>query len=194
MGNLISAGIGIGSALLGVKKSKKQAAQTNAAIQASQQGFNYLKDSQLGTAYLPQGGAANTAQAALLGVGGDPAKQQEAFKNFLGSTGYNFRLNQGAEAITNNAAASGLLNSGATLKALNDYGQNMASGEFQNYFSQLGNLSDRGLSAGGIIGGAAQSAAAQSASLRANDPSIDTRYNGYGNALGAVLGAFRGKR
>lgn len=130
------------------------------------EGYNYLKNSPIAQQYLQQGaqgnnvlltgyaqpGAqANQGIANLLGIGGDPAAQQAAFKNYQDSTGYNFRLGEGMRAITGNQAASGLLNSGATLKRLNRFGQDIAAAEFQNYLGQLSGLSQSGLGAAGQL-------------------------------------------
>ena len=49
---------------------------------------------------------------------------------FTTSPGYEFRLKQGMDGVAQNKAVNGLLNSGAALKALNDYNQNMASAEY----------------------------------------------------------------
>jgi hypothetical protein len=50
--------------------------------------------------------------------------------------GYQFRLKQGQDAIQRSAAGHGLLHSGNTLAALNDYTQGQASNEFQNSFGR----------------------------------------------------------
>lgn len=50
--------------------------------------------------------------------------------------GYQFRLNAGTNAIDNNAATSGMLQSGDTLRALTEYGQNMGSQEYNNAFNR----------------------------------------------------------
>lgn len=50
--------------------------------------------------------------------------------------GYQFRINQGLQALQNSAAARGKLVSGDTAKGLNDYAQNSASGEFQNVYNR----------------------------------------------------------
>lgn len=50
--------------------------------------------------------------------------------------GYQFRLEQGLGAIQNSAAAKGILNSGGTLKDLQNYGQNLASQEYGNVFNR----------------------------------------------------------
>lgn len=46
--------------------------------------------------------------------------------------GYQFRFQQGQEAVENSAAAKGSLLGGNTLRALNEYGQGFASNEFGN--------------------------------------------------------------
>ena len=68
----------------------------------------------------------------------------KAFESFRDSTGYQFRLNQGTRSVERSAAARGLLNSGAALKAVSDYGQNTASNEFGNYFNQLATMAGIG--------------------------------------------------
>jgi len=159
---IISAIAGIGSALIGARSAKKQAtvqAESNdKAIEASLMGFNYLKGNENVNAAQAQGltaqGAVGNALGltgqgpgeyqrllgigqALTGLGGDEEAAQAAFQRYQNSTGYQFRLGQGMEAITGGAASRGLLNSGATLKGLNDYGQGAASAEFGNYLGQL---------------------------------------------------------
>jgi len=49
---------------------------------------------------------------------------------------YQFRLQQGMDAVNRGAAHSGLLNSGNRLAALETYGQGMASTEFANEFQR----------------------------------------------------------
>ena len=50
---------------------------------------------------------------------------------------YKFRVNQGNNAIQGGAAAQGGLLSGATLKALQNYGQESASQEYQNAYNRF---------------------------------------------------------
>lgn len=50
--------------------------------------------------------------------------------------GYDFRLKSGSNAIMGNAAASGMLGSGDTLRALTQYGQDMGSQEYGNAFNR----------------------------------------------------------
>lgn len=75
------------------------------------------------------------------------ADQKAATANFFTSPGYQFRLQQGTNALDRSAAARGLSLSGAQQKALSDYGQNAGSAEYGNYLAGLSGLSGSGLSA-----------------------------------------------
>ena len=54
--------------------------------------------------------------------------------NITNDQGYQFRLQQGSNAVQNSAAARGSGLSGATLKALDQYGQGFASNELNNAY------------------------------------------------------------
>lgn len=131
------------------------------------------------------------AQGTSAGGGGDGPKS--AFDNYLKSTGYQFQLGEGQRAITTSNAAKGVLNSGATAKALTKYGQNIASTSFNNYLSQLGSLSQQGLSAGASIGGAGSQAGAQGANAIAQGygAAADSRSSGIAGAAGAAGNLFQ---
>lgn len=73
---------------------------------------------------------------------------------FTTSPGYQFRLEEGENAINRSAAARGGVLSGATLKALNRFNQDYASNEYQNflanYYQSLTpyqSLADKGMTA-----------------------------------------------
>jgi hypothetical protein len=57
-------------------------------------------------------------------------------KQFEADPGYNFRMAEGMKALERSAAARGLLQSGGTLKGIQQYGQNLASSEYENAFSR----------------------------------------------------------
>lgn len=57
-------------------------------------------------------------------------------KQFEADPGYNFRMAEGMKALERSAAARGLLQSGPTLKGIQQYGQNLASSEYENAFSR----------------------------------------------------------
>lgn len=122
---------------------------------------------QLSAGLSPQvanGTGASNSIAALLGVGGDPAAQAAAFKQFQNSTGYQEQLAAGSQAITGNAASKGLLNSGATAKALQASGQTLANQSYQSYLNPLQALVGSGNQAAGVISGAGQQSNSQSTS------------------------------
>lgn len=126
------------------------------------QGANYLNQNL--APYTQAGQQAVGQQASLLGLG-DPASGQAGLQNYLNSTGYQFQLGQGTDAITGNAAARGLLNSGSTLKALNNYGQGMGASYFNNYLNQLGNVAGAGQNAASTVGGAMANAGVNKANI-----------------------------
>lgn len=135
----------------------------------------------LSNALSPQinnGTGASNQMSNLLGLNGNQG-QNQAFQNWQNSTGYQFGLNQGTQAITGNAAASGLLNSGATAKALNTYGQNYANTQYGNYFNQLQGLLSGGNQAAGVVAGAGQQSQTQSSGSSNN--------GGLGGAIGSIL-------
>lgn len=90
-----------------------------------------------------------------------PSPYQQAFDNYRNSTGYQFRLNQGVNALGANWAARGLKGSGAALRSVQDYGQNIASNEFGNYMNMLLNQSNMGLSAANAQAGVGTNYAGQ---------------------------------
>ena len=92
-------------------------------------------------------GASNLLSQLLTGTGGG-----QAYQNYQNSTGFENQLEQGSKAITNNAATAGLLNSGATLKALDTYGTNLANQNFNGYLSNLLGVGQLGNQAASTIG------------------------------------------
>jgi len=72
-----------------------------------------------------------------------------AFDMFRNSSGYDWRLKQGMNALNSGYAGAGTIKSGAAMKAAVDYGQGQASQEFGNYLNSLGNQQGVGLQAAG---------------------------------------------
>lgn len=56
--------------------------------------------------------------------------------NWQQDPGYQFRMQQGQEAINRSASAGGRYQSGGTLKALTAYGQGMGAQEYQNVYNR----------------------------------------------------------
>jgi hypothetical protein len=194
---LISAGASlVGAALTSSAASKaskraQSAADANTALAREQ----YDQSRAQLAPFVDPGGAANARMAAFLGLGGDEAAAHQAFQDFLGSTGYQFQLDQGARALTARKATQGLLNSGSTLKALQDYGQNTARSAYGGYLGQLDTLANRGANAAANLAGAGQ-AYVRSASDNANNAmtaanqAAATRTSSLNGLLGSALGAY----
>jgi hypothetical protein len=133
MGSIVN---GIGS-LLGHNSQKVNAQKSvsdyqNAvqwSNQASQNAFN--NETQAYQPLYNTGVSALNSASAMLQPG----------NNFQTSDpSYQWRLGQGLNAVQSSAAANGSLNSGGTLKALNNYAQGAASQEFQNQFNRQNTL------------------------------------------------------
>lgn len=128
----------------------------------------------------------------------------DAFNVFRNSTGYQFRVNEGQDAINTGYAARGLLQSGAALKGLEDYRQNTASAEFGNYLGALQGQQNVGFGAASAQAGVGQSfannvtqlntananALAAGAVARANNS--NALIGGIGGAIGGALGQLGG--
>jgi hypothetical protein len=100
--------------------------------------------------YAKAGSAALSQQADLQGLNG-PEAQAAARARFQTDPGYRFRLEEGANAIDASRNAAGGRYSGATLKALSDYGQETGAQEYGSYYSRLSDLAGRGQEAAGNI-------------------------------------------
>lgn len=123
---------------------------------------------------------------------------QQGFSDWRDNTGYQFRFNEGIRAID---AGAPVRNSGATLKARQQYGQNIGSQEFGNYLGYLANQQGVGLSGASAQAGVGQnyvntvsannnsagSAAANAALMRGQATS--NMWGGVANGLGSIFGS-----
>lgn len=135
-------GVIAGSSLLGASSANKAAkAQSKTADQqiALQERMFQQTREDLG-GYREAGGLGLEALMYEMGLGAAP----KDYGGFTATPGYDFRLQAGNDSINALAGARGGLHSGATLKALADYNQGMASDEYGNYLSRLMGLTDMG--------------------------------------------------
>lgn len=128
----------------------------------------------------------------------------QAFNRFRTSTGYDWRLQQGMNALNSGYAGAGTLKSGAAIKGAVDYGQGMASQEFGNYLNALGNQQSLGMQAGAASAGVGTNAAntlgsiyLQNGSNQANAALVKASAVGQGlnslaNIGGSILGQSQG--
>lgn len=103
-----------------------------------------------------QGTGANNILSTLLTGQGDTGAAQNSYNNYLQNAGYAGAMKQLSQNLTGQGAASGLLNSGSTTKALGNYGTQLNSQYYNNYLQQLSGLSGLGLQAGGLIANTGQ--------------------------------------
>ena len=113
-----------------------------------------------------------SAQAQLMG-GYDPSRTLA--ENFQVDPGYEFALEQGQRALTNQAATRGLLESGAFAKDLVGFGQGMANQQYGGYLQRL-NSAYGGYQ--GMLGG----------SLGSYMSSLTSNFGDYQNRLAAISG------
>lgn len=129
------------------------------------------------------------------------ADAQNAFGDWRNNTGYQFRYNEGIRAID---AGAPIRNSGATLKARAQYGQNIGSQEFYNYLGALTGQQQVGTGAANALSGVNTTYAnnagniaqmqgqnlANSAVARANNSNntLNGITSSFNNALGVLYG------
>lgn len=85
---------------------------------------------------------AGTVALSQLGAGtanGGDFNRDFTLADFQRDPGYQFRMDQGRQALERSAAARGVALSGGSLKALTRYGQDYASGEYQNAYNRFNN-------------------------------------------------------
>lgn len=136
MAGFVAAAV-VGSALIGSSASKSaastQAAASRDATAAQERMFE--RQVELQAPYREAGEEALNRLRTGLKVGGefDKSFSETAFK---ADPGYAFRMSEGMKGLERSAAARGGLLSGAALKGIQRYGQDLASQEYQNAFNR----------------------------------------------------------
>ena len=152
-----AAGVGAAGISYAASSNASHVAANAAAQNNALQSQIYTQNSANEQPYIQSGDTANTALQGFLGLGGDPAASQKALNQYLNSTGYQFNLNQGLEAAQQNKASAGMLNSGSTLKALDQYGTGLADQYGQQYEQNLSEVANRGANSANALAGQGQS-------------------------------------
>lgn len=131
-------------------------------------------------------GAANPATTAAHATTSPASKytpQQQAMQKFFTDPGYQFSVDQGTQAIDRSAAAKGRLFSGATGKALEQFGVGTANQEYGDWYNRIANLAGVGQSAAGSVAAAGQNYATQAGNAEQN--AANARASGYINSANA---------
>lgn len=106
--------------------------------------------------------------------------------DFNKDPGYQFRMDQGSQALQRSAAARGGLMNGGTLKALDRYGQDYASNEYGSAYSRFNNDQTTRFNRLSALAGTGQTATNTIASLgSAASSQIGSNMIGAGNAQAA---------
>lgn len=165
------------SFLFGGSKSTQRSTSTSASGNSA---YNDIRT--MFTPAIQQGNAAGTSLAALLGLGGDTAGQMAAYNNYRDSAGYQHILDEGNRNILGTAAGRGMLNSGATARALSDYGQKTAGSFFDQYIQRLLQMQQGGIAGGNLLANAGQWSTGSS-----NSTGTSSSSNGLGSTLGSIF-------
>lgn len=163
-------GLGVAGSVIGGQQANRGASKAaDAQVQAAQLGveenrrqFDLVQT--LLKPYVEGGTAAFKQQQNLLGLGG-ATSQQQAIGALQSSPFFQAQLNQGTNAILQNASATGGLRGGNVQGALSQFAPQLLQQTYQNQLANLGGLADAGLGAATGTGNAAQIAAAQNAQL-----------------------------
>ena len=193
------AGAVLGSAVIGAGSSrsaaKTQAAAADRATELQREQFERQVELQE-----PWRQAGMTALNKLTPLATN--YQQFGMQQFQADPGYAFRLSEGMKALERSAAARGGLLSGATMKGLQRYGQDLASQEYMNAFNRyqternaqlnpLQSLAGVGQTATQQLGAAGQTYAGNVGNLMGQ--AAQARASGYvggANALTGALGSY----
>lgn len=212
IGTLGAVGLGVaaGGANLMQQRAQRKAADratqaqvqsTDAAIAEQRRQFDLMRETfqpyvDVGTDVLPE-------MRALLGIG-DEQLQQQALQRIQEGPQFQAMLQQGEEAILQNAAATGGLRGGNTQASLAQFHPQLLGNEINRRFGQLGGLAQLGqASAAGVGSGALMTgqnvgnllleqgqAIGQGAIARGNIRA--NQWGQIGNLIGAGIGGFGG--
>lgn len=170
-----SAIIGAGSSIITGNKASK--AQKNAAAQQiAEQRRQY---DQTRADYAPWRAAGESALARLTNE-----MKEGATTAYTKSPSYDFRLSEGVKAAERSAAARGRLGSGATMKAVQRYGEGLASADYGDWWNRNAGLAGVGQQATNATAAAGENMANKvSGAYQAAGNARASAYQSAGNAI-----------
>jgi hypothetical protein len=188
----------LGSAVLGAASSRSAAkSQAAAADRAGDlEGAMFERNVELNAPFREAGVNALNKLVPLTDY------QNFGMGQFQADPGYAFRMSEGIKGLERSAAARGGLLSGATLKGIQRYGQDLASQEYQNAFNRYGVERDRRLNPLQSLAGMGQTTSQQlgaagqtmagnvGQALGAAGQARASGYMGGANALTGALGQY----
>lgn len=173
--SIISGVFGDGGSSDAIRAQKQAAAEANKTLR-------YMYDTQ-------RADLQPWRQAGIEALGGlqnSDFQRDFTMSDFVADPGYNFRMNEGLKAIQASASARGG-GGGGTLKSLMNYGQNMASEEYNNAYNRFNADRDRRfgrLSELAGLGSSANNTQVQASQNYGN--AVAGNQIGLGNSIGAA--------
>lgn len=210
VGAAIAGGAGILGSVLGSREQSKAAGKAaDAQVQAAQLGIDESRRQfdtlqALMQPFVNAGTGALSGQQDLLGLNGAD-KQQAAIDAINNSQAMQTYMQQGENAILQNASATGGLRGGNTQSALSQFRPQLLNQLINQQYSNLGGLTALGQNAAAGVGNAGmqtagnisnllqQSGAAQAGNYLAQGRNTANMYSGLAGVIGNIAGMYQGK-
>lgn len=146
----------------GQAAAQTQAASSEAAIQEQRRQFDKIIE--LMTPYIQAGTGSLGQEQAMLGLRG-ASEQQASINQLMQSPLYQTMIQQGQNALLQNASATGGLRGGNTQAALAQLSPQILSSVYQNQLANLRGLTQLGQSSAGLQASAGQNSASNIGNL-----------------------------
>lgn len=189
----------IGSAVVGGVAANSAAKKgAKAADNATQAQLDQQNQTRADMAPWREAGGVALGQLTAGTVNGGEFNRNFGMADFQADPGYQFRMSEGMRGIESSAAARGGLLNGGTLRALNRYNQDSASGEFQNAYNRFNNDQSQRFNRLSSLAGTGQTVNTQLGQLGAQTANnvgnnmmqaANARASGYVGAANAITGA-----
>lgn len=159
----------VGAAVSSNASRKASNKQADAARDANETGQDQYEQNRTDAAPWRAAGETALGQMSAGTAAGGEFNRDFSLADFNRDPGYQFRMDEGRNALESGAAARGGLLGGGTGKALERYGQNYASGEYSNAYNRFnkdrGDRFNRLASLAGVGQTATRDVASQGAAL-----------------------------
>jgi hypothetical protein len=166
-----------------------QAKAASQALKFQQKAYNTARAD--AAPWLKAGKTALGQYLGELGLSKTGADGKPFVSQFTATPSYEFTRSEGQRGIESNMRSLGLGGSGAALKALSRYNEQLASGEYGNYLSRVAGVAGEGGTMATNSGNAAITSAANAGNAAmAGGAATASGYTGAANAITGALGNF----
>jgi len=176
------------------KASAAQADASKLGIEENRRQFDFIQE--LMKPYVDSGKTALNQQMGMLGLNG-AGSQQQSIDALQNSPFFQAQLNQGSNAILQQASATGGLRGGNTQGALAQFAPQLLQQTYQNQLANVSQLATQGQNAAAGVGAQAANTGAQNAALFGNIGQAQAgaalaRGQNTQNAIGSISGMLGG--